>query len=109
MPKRLRASFCAVCGIESVEFDRAAGGFQQRREHFDGCGLPRPVGTEEGEYLAFRHVERDIVDGSESAKCFYQVLNSDHRPDLLRDSILNGLVQFVNTGPYLMTYVPRPA
>ena len=98
MPKRWRASFCCFCGIEAVEFDGAAGGVQQRREHFDGCGLPCSVGTKEGEYLSCRHVERDIVDGSESAKCLYEVLHPDQceRPPGARDSILNGSVQFVN-------------
>ena len=40
--------------VEAVELDRAAGGPQQRGEHFDGGGLPCAVGAEEGEDLALR-------------------------------------------------------
>ena len=37
--------------IEAVQFDGAAGGLQQRGEHFDGGGFPGAVGAEEGEDL----------------------------------------------------------
>ena len=43
--------------VEAVQFNGAAGGFQQRREHLDGGGLPRAVGAEEGKDLPLRHFE----------------------------------------------------
>src|SRR4051794_36981184 len=63
--------------IDAVEGNSAAGGAQQRSQHFDGGGLPCPIGTEEGKDFARRHVERNIVDGGERAKGFYEVLHPD--------------------------------
>ena len=67
--------------------EMVAGGAQQRSKHFDGCGLPCPVGAKEGEDLAGRYVERDIVDGGERAKGFYEVLHTYHASDLRSESV----------------------
>src|ERR1700752_3722995 len=67
--KALTDGILVCLRIEAIEFDGPAAGAKQRGEHFDGGGLPGSVGTEEGEYLAGRHVKRNIVDGGERAKC----------------------------------------
>ena len=82
IPKRLPDRALILLRVEAVELNGAAGGVQQRGEHFDGCGLPCSVGAEEGEYLARRHVERDVVDGGEGSKCLYEVLHPNQVSDL---------------------------
>ena len=64
--------------VEPVEFNGAAGGLQQRGQHFDGGGFACPVGPEKGKDLALRHVERDIVHGGKRAKGLHKVLHLDH-------------------------------
>ena len=80
MPKPLPHLVLVALRIEAVQLDCAAGGFKQRRQHLDGCGLPCPIGAEEREYLSGGHVERDIVHGGKSAEGFHQVLHPDHVP-----------------------------
>ncbi len=57
MPNALAHRVLMRLRIEPVEFDGAAGGAQQRGQHFDGGGLPCTIGTKEGEDLARRHVK----------------------------------------------------
>ena len=40
--------------------------------------LPEPFGTDQAENLALVDRERDVVDGLEAAKAFYQALNYQH-------------------------------
>ncbi len=63
--------------VDAVERDGAAGGAQQRGEHFDGGGLPCSVGSKEGKDFTSRNVERDVIDGGERAKCLNEVLHPD--------------------------------
>ena len=44
-------------GVQTVDLDSAAGRLQQRGQHLDRGGFARPVGAEEGEDFALRHVE----------------------------------------------------
>ena len=71
-------------GIEAVELDAAAGRAQQRGEHLDGGGLARAVRAEEGEDLALRDVEGDVVDGGEIAEAFDQMADRNHPRTSLR-------------------------
>ena len=78
MPKRLAGFVLLVHGIEAVHADAAAGGPQQRGEHFDGGGFAGAVGAEEGEDLPFGHFEGDVVDCREVVEFLGQIVYLDH-------------------------------
>ena len=79
-----------VHGVETVHADAAAGGPQQRGEHFDGGGFAGSVGAEEGEDFAFGHFEGDVVDRDEVTEPLDQSLSADYG----HSEIVNGSVPF---------------
>src|SRR5512146_520821 len=64
--------------VKPVKLNCAAGGMQQRGEHLDGGGLSGSIRTEKGKDLTGSDVERDVIDGGETAKCFDEVFNANH-------------------------------
>ena len=52
---------------------RSTGWLVQACQHVHGRRLASTVGTKESEYLAFLNTERDVVNGMEIAKGFYQM------------------------------------
>ena len=64
-----------VHGVEAVHADAAAGGPQQRGEHFDGGGFAGSVGAEEGEDLPRADFERDVVDRHHVTELANEVLD----------------------------------
>src|SRR5437773_9596379 len=77
-PKALAHLTLVLCRIQTVNFDCAAGGLEQRSEHPDRCGLPGAIWTEEREDLTFSYIERDVVDRGEVPKPLYKIMNADH-------------------------------
>ena len=65
--------------LGSTNLDFAAGGTQQRRQHFDGCGFARSVGPEEGKDFAHTYLEADVADSLDLAKGFREMINANHR------------------------------
>ena len=66
--------------VESVELERARRRAQERREHLDGRGLPRPVRAQEREELPGPDVEGDVIDRGDLPERLDDVLDADDRP-----------------------------
>ena len=96
-------------GIHAVDLQRSAGGSQQSRQHFDGCGFSGAVRAEKGENFAFGHVKRHVVYGCKVTKLLHQLLYSDHREAILRGN-RNGRAKAARVGGrlgYVRTVVVR--
>jgi hypothetical protein len=68
--------------VETVEFDTAAGGVQQRGEHLDGGGFTSAIGTQEGEDFSGLDVEGHVVNGGKFVEVFNEIADPDHGFDL---------------------------
>ena len=64
--------------VEAGHARRAGSGFDQSGENLDGRGLAGGVGAEDGEKLAARHGQAEIVDRDEVPEFLDDVQQFDH-------------------------------
>ena len=66
-PQRDHAMRVPAGNVAAAEHDAAAGARDETGDRAERRRLPGPVGTDHGDDLAFRHAQRDALDGGDAA------------------------------------------
>src|SRR4029078_7812034 len=88
--------------VLAVEQHATRVGLLEARDHSGRGRLPAPAGAEQGEELAGRDLQGDVVDGAHVAEVLDQSLDDDHRFWAHRSSLItiaNRSLTWVPVGP----------